>query len=61
MTPVRLEPTAPQSQVKHSTTEPLRSLLRFLWTLSDKMKRQTKADKQIVSLHNTPAPRYCDG
>ena len=27
MTPVRLEPTAPRSRVKHSTTEPLRSLL----------------------------------
>ena len=27
MTPVRLEPTAPLSLVKHSTTEPLRSLL----------------------------------
>ena len=26
MTPVRLETAAPQSQVKHSTTEPLRSL-----------------------------------
>ena len=26
MTPVRLEPKAPQSPVKHSTTEPLRSL-----------------------------------
>ena len=26
MTPVRLEPVAPQSRVKHSTTEPLRSL-----------------------------------
>ena len=26
MTPVRLEPVAPQSQAKHSTTEPLRSL-----------------------------------
>ena len=24
--PVRLEPATPQSQVKHSTTEPLRSL-----------------------------------
>ena len=24
---VRLEPTAPRSQVKHSTTEPLRSLI----------------------------------
>ena len=27
VTPVRLEPTAPRSQVKHSTTEPLRSHL----------------------------------
>ena len=27
MTPVRLEPATPQSQVKHSTTEPLRSLI----------------------------------
>ena len=26
MSPVRLEPAAPWSQVKHSTTEPLRSL-----------------------------------
>ena len=26
VTPVRLEPTAPQTRVKHSTTEPLRSL-----------------------------------
>ena len=29
MTLVRLEPVAPQSQVKHSTTEPLRSLIFF--------------------------------
>ena len=27
MTPVRLEPAAPRSRVKYSTTEPLRSLL----------------------------------
>ena len=26
MTPVKLEPAAPRSRVKHSTTEPLRSL-----------------------------------
>ena len=26
MTPVRLEPAAPRSRVKHSTTEPLRSV-----------------------------------
>ena len=29
VTPVRLEPTAAQSQVKHSTTEPLRSQMPF--------------------------------
>ena len=28
MTPVRLEPAAPRSRVKHSTTEPLRSLVK---------------------------------
>ena len=28
--PVRLEPAAPRSQVKHSTTEPLRSLYQIL-------------------------------
>ena len=27
MTPVRLEPAAPRSRVKHSATEPLRSLV----------------------------------
>ena len=27
VTPVRLDPGAPKSQVKHSTTEPLRSLV----------------------------------
>ena len=27
MTPVRLEPATPRSRVKHSTTEPLRSLV----------------------------------
>ena len=31
MTPVRLEPTAPRSRVKHSTTEPMRSLHDVSW------------------------------
>ena len=31
VTPVRLEPAAPRSRVKHYTTEPLRSLLWALW------------------------------
>ena len=30
VTPVRLEPVAPQSRVKHSTTEPLRSPMQLL-------------------------------
>ena len=30
MTPVRLEPVAPRSRVKHSTTEPLRSLITHI-------------------------------
>ena len=30
MTPVRLEPAASQSRVKHSTTEPLRSLVEVV-------------------------------
>ena len=43
VTPVRLEPTAPRSRVKHSTTEPLRSLNYSLliwyaaWLLSEKI------------------------
>ena len=36
MTPVRLEPAALRSRVKHSTTEPLRSLIAILeWTKSN--------------------------
>ena len=34
MTPVRLEPAAPQSRAKHSTTEPLRSLCLLVWLCS---------------------------
>ena len=32
VTPVRLEPAAPRSRVKHSTTEPLRSLGIFVYS-----------------------------
>ena len=31
VTPVRLVPPVPQSQVKHSTIEPLRSLIHAYW------------------------------
>ena len=34
MTPVRLEPAAPLSRVKHSTTEPLRSHSQDLWSFN---------------------------
>ena len=34
VTPVRLEPAAPLSRVKHSTTEPLRSLNREIFYVS---------------------------
>ena len=35
MTPVRLDPAALRSRVKHSTTEPLRSLSLYLVTVTD--------------------------
>ena len=35
MMPVRLEPTAPRSRVKHSTTEPLRSQINKFLSLTD--------------------------
>ena len=34
VTPVRLEPTALRSQVKHSITEPLRSLIKEVNTMN---------------------------
>ena len=37
VTPVRLKPAAPQSQVKHSTTEPLRSLKQMLKLMDKKI------------------------
>ena len=40
MTPVRLEPAAPRSRVKHSTTEPLRS--RMLSVSSHLSKCETR-------------------
>ena len=34
MTPVRLEPAALRSRVKHSTTEPLRSLIKIVMEIT---------------------------
>ena len=42
VTQVRLEPTASQSRVKHSTTEPLRSL--FLKDFFEKVDLKKSAD-----------------
>ena len=52
VTPVRLQPAAPQSQVKHSTTEPLRSLHLKL-KMSDKICENAfeKSTKNLNILH----------
>ena len=39
MTPVRLKQAAPQSRVKHSTTEPLRSPIRALRLVIEQLLR----------------------
>ena len=46
MTPVRLEPVALQSRVKHSTTEPLRSLYMLI-TLKHTKKIGDKCVKKV--------------
>ena len=49
MTPVRLEPAAPQSRVKHSTTEPLGSLgLSRKTGLSPPVKYFTDRSKAVL-------------
>ena len=59
MTPVRLEPAASQSRVKHSTTEPLRSLLllyfvrtSIIWALADQLNNNYKYSKDKEVLFN---------
>ena len=49
MTPVRLEPAAPRSRVKHSTTEPLRSL-SFIYRKVNDRKRSMS---MIISLYGS--------
>ena len=41
MTPVRLEPAAPRSRVKHSTTEPLRFLRKWMWITKHVIKESS--------------------
>ena len=43
VTPVRLEPAAPWSRVKHSTTESLRFLLVYCKNMLKLMGKKTKA------------------
>ena len=40
MTPVRLEPAAPRSRVKHSSTEPQRSLMHRVKSLPEVMLQE---------------------
>ena len=52
MTPVRLEPAAPRSRVKHSTTEPLRSLMTSLgrnWSFE--LYHVEMAQQSLVSVY----------
>ena len=53
VTPARLEPAAPQSQVKHSTTRPLRSLL-----LQDKVNLALSGDfcRLLMTFANSLEP-----
>ena len=47
MTPVRLEPAAPRSRIKHSITEPLRShplMNSLIWV--KKLKNSVNPDEQ---------------
>ena len=51
MTPVRLEPAAPLSRVKHSTTEPLRSLKFYRLGCTYVMGHMGNMDKVTVMLY----------
>ena len=46
VTPVRLEPAALQSRVKHSITEPLRSLLLVLLFVQEIFKNKSSENDQ---------------
>ena len=54
MTPVRLEHTAPPSRVKHSTTEPLRSLFQMVNISVDKQKINQRRNYNLPYLENQP-------
>ena len=50
MTPVRLKPAAPQSRVKHSTTEPLRSLVDLVVSIFSLFIYKTRPNS-VLDLH----------
>ena len=52
MTPVRLEPAAPQSRVKHSTTEQLRSYGAFCGKLAKSMLNNLKQLSLLITVIN---------
>ena len=47
MTPVKLDPAAPRSRVKHSTTEPLRSLIMLIAYEERTQANTISADPEI--------------
>ena len=47
MTPVRLEPAAPRSRVKHSTTEPLRFQILVQAVSSEFYENRSNCDKSM--------------
>ena len=51
-TPVRLEPAAPRSQVKHSTTEPLHSLGSVCAKVTLKIGSRSLKSNQLFILHH---------
>ena len=65
MTPVRLEPAALRSRVKHSTTEPLRSLflkvLKKSYTAFTDILEWTKCNSDKATVSSVVCTVYKDG
>ena len=68
VTPVRLEPAAPRSRFKHSTTEPLRSLIYrawseysiYIWTRENFDKAQICSNYMIYTApNNYQVSKWC--
>ena len=56
--PVRLEPAAPRSRVKHSTTEPLRSLSGGVRNLIDACIRDYFLVENDICFYNNPFLKF---